>query len=287
MKTVLSIPATISAIFKAKKLIRQIRPDIIVSFGGYVSVPVVIAAHFSHVPSITHEQTLTNSLSTKINSRFVNKVALSFDNPSQVRQFPASKVVVTGNLLRHEIFNANSSKFNSLNSKKPLLYITGGNQGSQFLNQLVKNILPQIHSDFSIIHQTGVNFPADLAKSLTEKFPDYHHFEFIEIEDIGWVLNHAQIVISRAGANTCQELDVLNKNSIIIPLPFTQQNEQILNAKWLQHRHHESVLVLNQDQADPNTIVAKLTRLSLLKNSTPTISSLDNSPLVELINDLV
>jgi UDP-N-acetylglucosamine--N-acetylmuramyl-(pentapeptide) pyrophosphoryl-undecaprenol N-acetylglucosamine transferase len=102
--TIIGIPKTIKGFIQSLKLINQIKPDIIVSFGGYVSVPIVIISFFKKIKSITHEQTLTNSLTTKINSHFVTKIALSFNNPKQISQLPKDKIIVTGNLLRYQLF---------------------------------------------------------------------------------------------------------------------------------------------------------------------------------------
>ena len=128
--TLAGIPLTIKSLFKIYKLIAQIKPDVVVSFGGYISVPVIFNSYLQKIPSITHEQTSTLSLSTKINSKFTNKVALSF--PTNLKN---DKYVVTGNLLRRQIFENKSKYFQNLKIKLPIIYITGGNQGSTILNQ--------------------------------------------------------------------------------------------------------------------------------------------------------
>jgi UDP-N-acetylglucosamine--N-acetylmuramyl-(pentapeptide) pyrophosphoryl-undecaprenol N-acetylglucosamine transferase len=103
--TLAGIPKTIYGFFQSYRLIKKIKPQIVVSFGGYVSVPVIINARLKNIKTITHEQTLTNSLTTKINSRFVDKIALSFENERQMTQLPSSKIAITGNLLDLNCFN--------------------------------------------------------------------------------------------------------------------------------------------------------------------------------------
>lgn len=278
--TLLGIPKIIRAFFTSLKLISQIQPNIIISFGGYVSVPVILAAFFKRVPSITHEQTLTNSLATRINSQFVTKVALSFDNQSQINQLPPSKIVVTGNLIRQEIFNKNSPLFKNLKNKNfPLIYITGGNQGSIFLNNLVYQLLPSLTKKFIIVHQTGKNNPASIS---TNYFP----MEFIGKEDIGFILNHSSLVISRSGANICQELDILDKKSILIPLPFTQQNEQPKNAAWLKLRHPQTTVVLNQEKTTIKNLSAAIKRLSENEHVSYPTKPISPHPLTKLINEI-
>ncbi|MFA7676386.1 MAG: glycosyltransferase, partial [Candidatus Shapirobacteria bacterium] len=138
--TIKGLPQTANSIFEALFLIKKIKPNIIVSFGGYVSVPIIIGAFIKKIPSLTHEQTLTNSLTTKINSFFVNKVALSFDNKIQKEKLPKNKIVITGNLLRQEIFNPKKSKIGDSLEKinSNIIFITAGNQGSHTINLLIK-----------------------------------------------------------------------------------------------------------------------------------------------------
>lgn len=279
VRTVVSIPKIIIAFFKSLALIKKIDPDIIVSFGGYVSVPVIAAGFFKKIPSLTHEQTLVNSLATRINSFFVTKVALSFNNQHQIDQLPKNKVVITGNLIRQAIFKNTSKKFSGL-PKLPLLYVTGGNQGSKFINELTVRMIPHLKNRLQIIHQTGSLYPQK---------PQRHYLPtaYVEIEDIGWVLNHAQIVISRAGANTCQELDILHKKSILIPLPYTQQNEQQLNAQWLQLRHPNSVIIIPQNKANPLTVSRAIHKLMSIPDSDNPVDRQPNLELLKLIHELL
>ena len=279
-KTIIGIPKTVSAFVKASHLLSVIKPDIVVSFGGYVSVPVIFAAFVKNIPSISHEQTLTISLSTKINSYFATKVAVSFPHP---------KAVLTGNLIRHEIFNTNSQKFKNFKLKIknfPVIYVTGGNQGSVFLNQLVYSIIPKLSSKLSIIHQTGKNSDPQTQKLLVAKYPHYHPFEFIEIEDIGWLLNKSDLIISRSGANICQEIAALDKKSLLIPHPFTQQNEQQKNADWLKSIHPHTTQVIHQTDVTAELIIKSINTLIKYQHTSypQTISS--PHPLIKLIHEI-
>lgn len=280
VKSFFGIFVTVTAFLKSLSLINRLKPDIVVSFGGYVSVPVIAAAYFNKTPSITHEQTLTTSLSTKINSYFVNKVALSFNDPIQVNKLPSKKVVYTGNLLRQAIFNNHSSRFSQLKTNNlPILYITGGNQGSEFLNKLTQQLLPDLEKKYFVIHQCGNNFkPPHIV--------NYFSTPYIEIEDIGWIFNHAQIIISRAGANTCQELDILHKKAILIPLPYSQQNEQFLNANWLQQRQPNSTIIIAQTEAKVPNILRAILKLSVQSTSKTPVKKIRNLNFLQLIHEL-
>lgn len=245
--TLRGIPQTILAIIKSYRLLGQLKPDIIVSFGGYVSTPVIIASWLRAIPSITHEQTLTVSFSTKLNSFFATKVALSFDQSYQKSSLPQSKIIITGNLIRSDIYKNTSPLFvHRFARRRPLLYFTGGNQGSTMLNQTVLAALPELSKKFNVIHQTGTSDYQLMTKKTHQYSSCYHPVEFVGLNDIGWVLQHSQIVISRSGANSAQEIDLLSKKVIFVPLPFSQQNEQLLNAQWVLSRHPQTTIIIEQ-----------------------------------------
>lgn len=274
--------------FKSYFLIKKINPDIIISFGGYVSVPVVVSGWLQNKTTITHEQTLTNSLTTKINSYFVNKIALSFNNPKQISQLPQKKVVVTGNLLRYELFQKPKKPeifINRLPTNKPLIFITAGNQGSHEINLNIGNILPKL-TDFNIIHQTGKNdYPA--YKSLIKKYQNYYPTDYFDTQKYSWIIQHSEIFISRAGANTCQEIVAFNKKSILIPLPKSQQNEQLLNALWVEKQQKEQTVILNQENLNPESLMDAIILLKKQKNISTKKRYQPNLKLLQLINEII
>ena len=280
--TLRGIPQIFTGFTNANSLVKKINPDIIVSFGGYVSVPVIIAAKLNHIKSITHEQTFTTSLSTRINSIFVNKVALSF--PSSKTN---PKEIVTGNLLRQDIYNQKSKLFENLiqNKKRPIIYITAGNQGSKTLNDIILSILPDLNK-FTIIHQTGLTDYSKI-KQFSVNQNNYHVFDYIKQSDIGWVLNNSDIIISRSGANTAQEIVSLGKKSILIPLLISQQDEQILNAKWVDQQLPNLTEIIYQQLLTPKKILNKIRRLHKIKSKTYTNSNQINLALLDLIHETI
>lgn len=275
-RTLVSAPQIIIGFIKSFLYVLKIKPNLVISFGGYVSVPVIIASALQRIPSVTHEQTTTISLATQINSFFVNKVALSF--PNTITSSP--KYLVTGNILRRQIFDSSSTKFKHLT--KPIIYITGGNQGSSYINSQIIKLLPELKK-YSLIHQTGT---FDYSKYSPLKSTNYYPYKFINQEEIGWVLNHAQIVISRSGANTCQELAALHKKSILIPHPFTQQDEQIKNARWLQSVN-KNTIIIPQLEATPENILLAITKLSKLSNIQTKLPQIIQHPLITLIHEII
>jgi UDP-N-acetylglucosamine--N-acetylmuramyl-(pentapeptide) pyrophosphoryl-undecaprenol N-acetylglucosamine transferase len=287
LNTIKGLPQTTSSLFKSLRLIKKIKPDIIVSFGGYVSVPVIISSFLKKIPSITHEQTLTNSLTTKINSLFVNKVALSFNNKNQKENLPKNKIIITGNLLRQEIFHPQISKIgdNLKKIKVPIIYITAGNQGSHTINLLIKKILPELKKYF-IIHQTGKNDFSEF-KKMEKKYPNYQVFDYLEANNVGHIFNKADLIISRSGANTSQEIVALNKKSILIPLKISQQNEQLLNALWVKEKNPKNTQIIEEKNITKKNVLKKINKLIIVKTKKIAIKNTDNLKLLNLIHEII
>lgn len=287
--TIAGISKTISGILKAFSLVKKIRPDIVISFGGYVSVPVILNSYLNHIPSITHEQTLTNSLTTKINSHFVNKIALSFENPGQINQLPPEKIVITGNLLRYQLFekiNTTPDIFKFKNPKLPLIYITAGNQGSHFINTTIQQLLPELKK-FNIIHQTGKN-DINQFESLSLIYSNYLAADYFDTEILSWIFQNAEVIISRAGANTSQEITALSKKSILIPLPKSQQDEQILNANWVKKNLSKTTIIISQTELNPSILLQKINQLLNIKtNSKNNFQPKSNYKLLQLIHETI
>lgn len=214
--------------------LNDLRPDVVVSFGGYVAVPVVIAAKFLGVKIVTHEQTLVPGLANKIISRFADIVALSFEQSKMY--YPHAKIVVTGNPIRKEIFVQNGVF--KVARDLPLIYITGGNQGSHNINSKIFNLLPKLLDSFNVVHQTGNSTSfndfeaASKLKSLNDVSKgEYFVFDYVNSEIIGDILNIADLIVTRAGANTLCELLALSKKAIMIPIAKTSHGEQLANAR--------------------------------------------------------
>lgn len=281
--TISGLPQIFSGFKEAYQLLKKIKAHQVISFGGYVSVPVIFAAWLQKIPSITHEQTQTLSLSTKINSLFCQYVALSFPFSSN-----SNKYVTTGNLLRQEIYNPNSAFFKKqkFNLKKyPLIYLTAGNQGSRHLNLILKNILPILSEKYTIVHQTG---PHDYFqfKKLSKKFPHYLPKIYIDSPDIGWLFHNSKLIISRSGANTTQEIAALKQNSILIPLPVSQQNEQEKNAFWLQKKQPKNTIIIKDSQLTDKSLINSILKLSKIKKKKIVKPTSQNLKLLKLIKRL-
>ncbi len=226
---------------EAKKLIRQLKPDVIFSKGGFVSVPVVLAAKACHVPAVIHESDMTPGLANRIALRGATKVCCNF--PETVSHIEGDRAVWTGTPIRQELFDGNREQGLSFAgfdpaSDKPVLLIIGGSQGSVFINNAVRESLDTLLQDFRIIHLCG---KGNLDESLNGH-EGYVQYEFIS-KELPDLFAAADLIISRAGANAIFELVALRKPNILIPLGLNaSRGDQILNAKSFEKQGFSKVL---------------------------------------------
>lgn len=213
------------------------RPNVVVGFGGYVSVPVVFCAFVLRIPVVIHEQTLEAGFSNRLLARFATKICISWQ--TSMKYFPKEKVVFTGNPIRQMA----NGKWKMANKEKfPTIYVTGGSSGSHFINVLVEGCIRNLLEKYTVFHQTGdaQEFrDFDRLEKLRNTLPAnlstrYILKKFVKPQEIGDLLNSANLVVSRSGINTITELMYFEKPSLLIPLPFSQNNEQLKNAKFLE-----------------------------------------------------
>jgi len=242
----------------------RIKPDIILSFGSYVGVPVVISGWLLRIPAVIHEQTTVVGLGNKISSFFAKKICISW--PETLDKFPKDKVVLNGNPLRSDIFKKeNLSKFKlEFTEKKPLILITGGNQGSHRINVAVEGILEKLLSDYNLFHQVGhLAFFGDFErlsekkKKLPTKLKNSYHLEKY-VGGQRWIslLHKADLVVSRAGINTITELLALGKPQLLIPIPWLPGDEQTKNA-WMVKKNGLGE-ILFQEELTPKKLYQKI-----------------------------
>jgi UDP-N-acetylglucosamine--N-acetylmuramyl-(pentapeptide) pyrophosphoryl-undecaprenol N-acetylglucosamine transferase len=265
--TIYTIPSLLKIPFglvQALFLLTREKPDVVLSFGGYVAVPVVVAAWLLSIPVMVHEQTLVPGLANKISSFFASKIAISFPENT----FAAGKTVLTGNPLRKEIIHStNLSSASDLASfikkaekeKLPLILITGGNQGSHKINQTVGEILDKLTKLTCVIHQTGDSKFNDFEKLETEKEkltnPErYLARKWLDAGELSATLRKVDLVVSRAGINTLSELAFLGIPALLIPIP--NHKEQAFNAAYF--KKYGLAMVLPQSNLSGETMVKAL-----------------------------
>ena len=225
---------------QAVSLMKKIKPDVVFSKGGFVSVPVVLAAKHCHIPAIIHESDITPGLANKIAIKGAKKVCCNF--PETMKYLPADKAVLTGSPIRRELFSGNAENAirlcNFKDHSKPVLLIIGGSLGSKIVNEAVRKVLPELLEKFYVIHLCG---KGNLDNSLSGTI-GYAQFEYASSE-LTDMFALADMAISRAGANSICELLALHKPNILIPLSAAaSRGDQVLNANSFKNQGFSYVL---------------------------------------------
>lgn len=247
---------------EAKKLIKTLKPDVIFSKGGFVSVPVVIAGKQCHVPTIIHESDMTPGLANKLAIPSATKVCCNF--PETLNHLPKEKAVLTGLPIRQELLSGNSEaalKFCGLSADKPVILIIGGSLGSVVVNNAVRQVLPELLKNFQVIHLCG---KGKVDESL-QNLDGYVQYEYIK-DELKDLFALADIVISRAGANAICELLALHKPNLLIPLSAkASRGDQILNARSFEHQGYS--IVLEEEELESSVLLNALQKLYTEKDA--------------------
>ena len=242
----------IKGLAQARRLLGKIKPDVVFSKGGFVSVPVVLAAKSRKIPCIIHESDMTPGLANKICIPCAQRVCTNF--PETLKHLPAEKAVLTGSPIRTELFNGNKEKglkFCGFDDSKPVILIIGGSLGAVAVNNAVRAILPQLLEKFQIIHLCG---KGKLDESLKD-VKGYVQFEYIH-DELSDLMAASDIFISRAGANAICEILALRKPNILIPLSAqASRGDQILNAASFEKQGY-SIVIQEEDITDEKLLAA-------------------------------
>ncbi len=229
----------IKGYLEARKLLKNLKPDIVFSKGGFVTVPVVLAAKSNKIPVIVHESDITPGLANKLALPSASKICVNF--PETLKYLPEGKAVLTGTPIRKELFSGNKLRgldFCGFTANKPVMLIIGGSTGSRVINEIIRGMLPTLLRDYQVIHLCGKG-------NLDERLNDtagYVQFEYIRAE-LSDLLAASDLVISRAGANAICELLALRKPNILIPLSAkASRGDQILNAESFERQGYSYLL---------------------------------------------
>lgn len=247
---------------EAKKYLKEVKPDVVFSKGGFVSVPVVRAAAALKIPCIIHESDMTPGLANKLCIPVATKVCCNF--PETLKLLPEEKAVLTGSPIRKEL--AEGNKLAGLNmcgftANKPVIMVIGGSLGAANVNKAVRDALPKLLEDFQVVHLCG----KDKVDNLLLNTPGYKQFEYIKAE-LKDLFAMADIVISRAGANAICELLALKKPNILIPLPASSsRGDQILNAKSFESQGFS--MVLDEDDLTTELLLSTVHELYFTRQS--------------------
>jgi len=246
----------IKGYFQSLSLLRRLKPDVVFSKGGFVSVPVVLAAKMRHIPAIIHESDMTPGLANRIAMKGAAKICCNF--PETLKYLPEGKAVLTGCPIRKELSQGSKEKalaFTGLPGDKPILMIMGGSIGSVFINTALRKDLDRFLSRFSIIHLCG---KGNLDESLLGR-EGYVQYEYIS-EELPDLFAAADLLVSRAGANAICELLLLKKPNVLIPLSLNaSRGDQILNAASFEKQGFSKVL--QEEDVTSDTLWAAVTEV--------------------------
>lgn len=241
---------------EAVRIIRKLKPDVVFSKGGFVSVPVVLAAKRCKVSCIIHESDMTPGLANKLAIPAASKVCCNF--PETLQYLPKDKAVLSGSPIRQELLHGDAlaaRKFTGLTDDKPVILVMGGSLGAAAVNEAVRKILPTLLKDFHVIHLCG---KGKLDASLSG-LSGYVQYEYIN-EELKDLFALADIVISRAGANSICELLALHKPNLLIPLSAAaSRGDQILNARSFEKQGFS--LVLEEEAISNEVLLQTIHRL--------------------------
>jgi len=223
------------------------RPSCILSFGGYISLPVGFAGWLLGVPVITHEQTHVLGLANRLMLPFVDYCLLSNKDPKYEDK---EKFRFTGLPIRPEITHPSKTLSFLVPPRLPIIYVTGGSTGAVSMNEFIFPIISSLISRAVVIHQTGT-LSIEKAKEIKQKLPKniqsrYIPISYIPSVDVGWIMHHMSLIVGRSGGNTVAETAMVQKPAVFIPLPWSAQQEQEINAHWYEGIGNASII--NQEK---------------------------------------
>lgn len=240
---------------QAYRLIKRLQPQIILSKGGFVSVPVILGGRLNKVPIIIHESDITPGLANKISIPFATRVCTTF--PETMDYLPQSKAVHVGAVTREELKKGSKSKglqLTGFQPPKPVLLIMGGSLGSIRLNEVIRSNLPTLLSTFQIVHICG---KGGVDSSFEQD--GYRQYEYLK-EELPDILALTSIVVTRAGSNSIHEFLALRKPMLLIPLSeAASRGDQILNARSFQKLGYGEILL--EEELTDHTLVEMIHKL--------------------------
>ncbi len=265
---------------EARKLIKELKPDVIFSKGGFVSVPVVLAGKRCKVPVIIHESDMTPGLANKIAIPSASKVCCNF--PETLEYLPEGKAVLTGSPIRQELLSGNkiaALDMCGFTADKPVILVIGGSLGSVVVNNAVRGSLPQLLEHFQVIHLCG----KDKTDESLAGTKGYCQFEYVR-EELRDIFALADLVISRAGANAICELLALRKPNLLIPLSAkASRGDQLLNARSFERQGFS--MVLEEEDLTPESLLDAV--LDLYENRGTFIDAMRDSDQQDSIDTII
>jgi UDP-N-acetylglucosamine--N-acetylmuramyl-(pentapeptide) pyrophosphoryl-undecaprenol N-acetylglucosamine transferase len=235
----------IKSIFQANNILNKTKPKVVIGMGAYLSVPVLIVAKLKNIPTMIHEQNSIPGLANKFLSKFVDKIAISFENSS--KYFCPSKTIYTSNPVRKDIFNIsrkNACQKLNINNSIFTVFVFGGSLGAVKLNNIVFNVAEKLYAKYKdkiqFIHITGDKYFEEI-KNKYDVIPYKKHI-VAYMHHIGNAYACSDLVIGRAGAGTVKEIEMYGLRAVFIPFPFATENHQYFNAKNIKKSDYIDVI---------------------------------------------
>ncbi len=244
------------AVSESKKIIKEFNPDVIVGAGGYITAPVLYAAHKCKVPVLIHEQNSIPGISNKFISNFADKICVSL--PNSVNLFPKDKVVYTGNPRSEEITKVDkvSKKEFGFDPKKKLVVIVMGSQGSTTMTTKIKELIPAFNDkDYQVLVITGKNYYDEYKNIKTSSNIKIVPF----LDNLINLMKDTDLMLSRAGASTIAEITAIGLPAILVPSPYVTENHQYKNAKELEDKG--ACVIVTEEEFSKDRIVSEIDSL--------------------------
>ncbi len=245
-------------------ILLKMRPDVVLTFGGYIGLAASVAAWVLRVPLYVHEQTVSPGLANRLASRLATTTFITY---VETATFFAGKTIVTGNPVRREVTHPRGScaLFDGLDMGRDVIFIMGGSLGSHSINVMVESVLSELTQSYTVLHQTGnVSEFDDHNRLKTRESTHYRVVTHVLGDDIGHVMQCASVFVGRSGANTVSELIALQKPSVLIPLPWAGGGEQRKHAAMLAEA--KTAIILEQTE-DPNKLIKAIQQAKHIKRS--------------------
>jgi len=230
----------------------KFRPDLVITTGSYISVPVVYAARTLRQPVLVHQLDLKPGLANKLMARVADQVTVSW--PELLNKFPGHSAVWVGTPVRKHILEPISGTLTpqlNLVAKLPLILVMGGGTGAATINQIIADSLHDLLNRYQVVHLTGANKSVEIKvdKKLKSR---YQQFEFVS-EDLGYLMRQADLIISRAGIGTISEILLIGKPAVIIPIPDSHQE---VNAEYFSK--HGAIKLVAQAGLNPRQLCQEI-----------------------------
>lgn len=265
---------------EAKRLMKKYKPDVVFSKGGFVAVPVVLAARHYKIPTIIHESDMTPGLANKICIPSAAKICCNF--PETLEYLPKEKAVLTGSPIRKELLEGDrlsGLQYTHLSANKPVILVIGGSLGSVKVNTAVRHILPKLLADFQVIHICG---KGNLDENLIG-LQGYIQYEYVD-SPLKHLFAAADVIVSRAGANSICEILALHKPNVLIPLSASaSRGDQILNAASFQKQGFSTVL--EEEQLSDDSLYQSIT--DTYKNRETFVQAMSQSQLKDAVSTII